>query len=291
VDEMSATPRHTHLIAVPFDSGRRGERMGAGPLRLLDAGLASRLEAAGHTVNVTVVDTTPGLWPGEIAAAFDLATQVAARVRATIDDGAAPLVLSGNCGPAALGCVSGARAVKHVFWFDAHGDFNTPETTIGGFLDGMAVATLTGRCWHELAARIPGFRALPEDAVTLIGARDLDPLEADALARSRVVRVPAESVKQRTMAFRPAVPGEPCYVHLDLDVLDLSLGRVNNYAADGGLSVGDVRETLGRIAREGRIAAASVTSFDPQADSSGRTLSSALDLVVHLAGLLHGGGA
>jgi arginase len=285
---MSATPPHTHLIAVPFDSGRRGERMGAGPLRLLDAGLASRLEAAGHTVNVTVVDTTAGLWPAEIAAAFDLATQVAALVRAAIDTGAAPLVLSGNCGPAALGCVSGARAVKHVFWFDAHGDFNTPETTIGGFLDGMAIATLTGGCWRELAARIPGFRALREDAVTLIGARDLDPLEADALTRSRLTRVSAESVKHGTTAFGSAVEGEPCYVHLDLDVLDLSLGRVNNYAADGGLTVDDVRKTLGRIARGSRIAAASVTSFDPHADSSGRALTCALDLAVHLAGLLQG---
>src|SRR4051812_9015144 len=288
---MNATPRHTHLIAVPYDSGRRGERMGAGPLRLLDAGLASRLEAAGGTVNVTVVETTPGLWPGEIAAAFDLAKQVAALVRAAVEAEAAPLVLSGNCGPAALGCVSGARAVKRVFWFDAHGDFNTPDTTIGGFLDGMAVATLTGRCWHQLAARIPGFRALPEDAVTLIGARDLDPLEADALAGSRVARVSAESVKQGTMAFGPADAGEPSYVHLDLDVLDLSLGRVNNYAAEGGLSVADVRETLGRIARQGRMAAASVTSFDPNADSSGRTLTSALDLSAHLAGLLQDGEA
>jgi arginase len=288
---MNATPRHTHLIAVPYDSGRRGERMGAGPLRLLDAGLPSRLEAPGHTVNVTVVETTPGLWPGEIAAAFDLAKQVAALVRAALDAGAAPLVLSGNCGPAALGCVSGARAVKHVFWFDAHGDFNTPETTIGGFLDGMAVATLTGRCWRELSARIPGFRALPEDAVTLIGARDLDPLEAEALARSRVTRVSAESVTQGTTAVRPAGAAEPCYVHLDLDVLDLSLGRVNNYAAEGGLSVGEVRETLRRIAGQGGIAAASVTSFDPQADSSGRALGCALDLAVHLAGLLQDGEA
>ena len=35
-----------------------------------------------------------------------------------------------------------------VVWFDAHGDFNTPESTIDGYFDGMPLAILTGGAWR-----------------------------------------------------------------------------------------------------------------------------------------------
>src|SRR5262245_14636057 len=123
----------TDIIAVPYDSGRRNERMGAGPLTLLDGGLVDRLAAAGRPARVSIVETSSTLWPTEIGAAFDLARKVAARVRDALDQGAFPIVLSGNCLPAALGAISGAPDVSRVIWFDAHGDFNTPDTTITGF--------------------------------------------------------------------------------------------------------------------------------------------------------------
>ncbi len=44
------------LIAVPYDSGRRGERMGAGPEHLLRAGLPNRLAQAGHEVQVRLLE-------------------------------------------------------------------------------------------------------------------------------------------------------------------------------------------------------------------------------------------
>ena len=67
-----------------------------------------------------------------------------------------PLVLAGNCN-AAVGVVAGLGPGAAVLWCDAHADFNTPETTTGGFLDGMGLATVTGRCWTSMAARVPGF--------------------------------------------------------------------------------------------------------------------------------------
>jgi arginase len=271
-----------HVIAVPYDSGRRGERMGAGPLRLLDAGVVGRMEEAGHDVHVTVVETTPGRWPGEIAAAFDLAGQVAALVREAMGAGAFPLVLSGNCGPAAIGCVCGIREVSHIFWFDAHGDFNTPETTIGGFLDGMALATLTGRCWSQLAAGLAGFRPISENAVTLIGARDLDPLEANALAASGIRHLRASDVQGQLSARSHADGPGAAYVHLDLDVLDPSAGLINSYSVAGGLTVSEVRETLAQIRRQTHVAAASVTALDPARDSSDRAMASAIELCVAL---------
>lgn len=271
------------LIAVPYDSGRRGEPMGAGPERLLHAGLVSRLAHAGHHVQVRTIEAPADAWRSEIRTTFDLATGVSRAVTDAIGGGRFPLVLSGNCGPAALGCVAGMGAAPAVFWFDAHGDFNTPDTTIGGFLDGMAMATLTGRCWPTLAAAIPGFAPVAEKSVILLGARDLDPLEAAALDASAVRVVPPAELRIRLPAaiedLRTGVSG-PVYLHLDLDVMDPSEGPVNCYAAPGGLSRGDVEWAIGAIAHAVPVGAAALTALDPVADPAGRTLEAALILGV-----------
>src|SRR4029450_3386719 len=146
------------LFSVPYASGRRAERMGAGPLYLLKSGLAVRLEEEGHQVTIRSIDLPPDFRVTEIASAFELSAALAGGVAEAAKIGSFPLVLSGNCGPAALGCVGGLRSRIKIFWFDAHGDFNTPETTRSGFLDGMALATVTGRCWSGLAGGVPGVR-------------------------------------------------------------------------------------------------------------------------------------
>ncbi|HEX6040499.1 arginase family protein [Longimicrobium sp.] len=144
------------LIAVPYDSGIRGWRMGAGPDRLLDAGLEEQLRAAGHTVSAERVELAAEAVP-EIRATFDLAARLSERVSAARAAGALPIVLAGNCA-SALGTLAGlADDEPGIVWLDAHGDFNTPETTRSGMLDGMALAIATGRCWTEMAGTIPGF--------------------------------------------------------------------------------------------------------------------------------------
>jgi arginase len=270
------------LIAVPYDSGRRGERMGAGPERLLQAGLVTRLADAGHHVQVRTIEAPADAWRSEIRTTFELAAGVSRAVTEAIGGGRLPLVLSGNCGPAALGCIAGMGNVSSVLWFDAHGDFNTPDTTVGGFLDGMAMATLTGRCWPALAAAIPGFAPVGENSVILLGARDLDPLEAVALNTSAVRLVEPGDLRTGlpdVLTGLGASPG-PAYLHLDLDVMDPSEGRINCFAAPGGLSRPDVEWAIGAIAHRVPLGAAALTALDPDADPDGRTLEAALTLGV-----------
>lgn len=258
------------LIVVPYDSGRRGERMGAGPEHLLKAGLPAHLGAAGHQVGVTTVESRSS-WQSEVGTGFELAGRIAERVRETRSGGGFPLVLSGNCLPAAVGSVAGLDTPA-VFWFDAHGDFNTPETTIGGFLDGMAVATMTGRCWRQLSAAVPGFAPVAESRVTLIGTRDLDPLEARALEQSPIRRASPSGLG----ADPPR--GTGTYLHLDLDVLDPAGGAANCYAVPGGLTREQVESAIGSIAAGGPLHGASITAFDPAADPTGSVVATALAL-------------
>ncbi len=275
---------HVELIAVPYDSGRQGQRMGAGPLHLLRAGLGTRLENAGHHVRLRTLDLPQGSWSAEIRSAFDLAGAVAAAVNESIVDGRFPLVLSGNCGPAALGCVSGLRSVSRVFWFDAHGDFNTPETTVTGFLDGMALAAATGRCWTELTSAIPGFVPVPEAGVTLIGARDVDEREAAALRASAVRCVGTQELRAELPPILAADKGSrpASYVHLDLDVLDPSQGIVNVYSTPGGLDLCDLEWAIARITEGVQVKASALTAFDPGSDVTGRACDSALAVAVGL---------
>lgn len=121
------------LIDVPYDCGRFGARMGAGPTFLIDRGLPDTLRAAGYAVrraSVRLSDDFHTEWD-----ALNLQQQeISALVNEAGTRGERTLILSGNCGAAALGVLGAGAAVDMgVFWFDAHADFNTPETSSSGF--------------------------------------------------------------------------------------------------------------------------------------------------------------
>lgn len=264
------------LIAVPYDSGIHGWRMGAGPDRLLDAGLEARLRAAGHAVSAEHVELPAG--PStEIAATFALAARLADRVRAARAEGALPIVLAGNCA-SAIGTLSGLDdAAPAIIWLDAHADLNTPETTRSGFLDGMALAIATGRCWGPMAATVPGFRPIPDANVCLIGARDLDPAEADLLDASRIGAVHPHYAFLHLTPALDAIRGraETAYLHIDLDVLDPEEGRVNQFATPGGFLLGQMIAVIRSIRQRFEIGAVALTAYDPACDPEGRICAAA----------------
>ena len=99
--------RDVRIIAVPYDSGHPGLRMGAGPEHLLDNGLGEAVRSEGRRPSVTyvrhVIEPT-----AEVATAFELHALVSGQVRQAIAEGGFPLVLSGNCNTAAIGAIAGA---------------------------------------------------------------------------------------------------------------------------------------------------------------------------------------
>src|SRR4051794_22993481 len=141
-----------HIIGVPLDLGgnRRGVDMGPSAFRI--AGLGDRLAALGYTV----VDR------GDLAAPIpetqkqrderkkyinDIA-KVCQRLYQTalgsLDEGAMPIVLGGDhslAGGSVAAAADWAKKAKDLplglLWIDAHGDMNTPATSLSGNVHGM----------------------------------------------------------------------------------------------------------------------------------------------------------
>jgi arginase len=256
--------------------------MGAGPERLMESGLIERLEEAGHEVVPCSVCLPSQAFMPEVQAAFELDRRLAGCVSDAVAAGALPVVLSGNC-ITSVGTVAGiGEPDLGVVWLDAHGDFNTPETTLGGFLDGMALATLTGRCWTSVAATVPGFVPVAERRVMLFGARHLDVQEATELVESEIERLLPDAMRAGigdNLSKRREHTRE-IYLHIDLDSLDPSEGKANGFAVAGGFSVADVRALVDEVASAFRIRAVALTAYDPSTDEDGRACEAAIGLIV-----------
>jgi arginase len=165
-------------------------------------------------------------------------------------------LFSGDC-CAAVGAVAGLGRLgiePTVVWIDGHGDFNTPETTISGYLGGMVLSFLTGRGDPGVIDRL-GFHPVPDERIVLVDARDLDPAEEKLLHRSGVRRVALSEIEA---AVRVGRGGEPIFLHVDVDVLDPSELPGLLFPAAGGTDVDQVVEAVRAVVSTGRLAAASV---------------------------------
>jgi arginase len=275
------------LLAVPYDSGNRGVRMGAGPEALLTAGLQQALRAAGHTVHVKIAELPQHSWNAEIQTGFELMRMLSGAVRDARAANRFPIVLAGNCNTA-IGTVAGLGADSTgIVWFDAHADFNTPETTTSGFLDGTALAILTGRCWTQLAATVPDFQPVADQRVCLVGTRDIDSLEGGLLDESGVEVVSPRQIRSTLRQTLTSINEhvENAYVHLDLDVLDSGVAAANKFAVSGCLTLGDMDYALSEIAQTLRITGVALTAYDPAEDSDGAAAAAAIRLLCAAATL------
>jgi arginase family enzyme len=148
------------------------------------------------------------------------------------------------------------RPDVRLLWLDAHGDFNTPETTPSGFLGGMCLAAACGR-WDA------GYEpALDPSRVLMCGVRDLDPGERVLVETAGVGNArPSEAVD--------VLRGEAVYVHLDVDVLDPDV-LPSQFPAPHGLSDTGLRTLLGELGRACDVVGLEVTAFEAPEDPAER---------------------
>ena len=271
------------IIGVPYALDKPYSSMGKAPDALLDAGLAARLEALGCTTMLAEMIDIPASDEPREERLGHLLARLGYEVARARSAGFFPLVLGGDC-LTSLGTLAGMLAphTTGIAWFDAHGDFNTPAITLSGYLGGMPLACAVGRGLDELRERSKLSGSVPERNVALLGARDLDPPEADALAASEVMMVRSDQLANAgalDAAMARLRKVEQVYLHVDIDVLDPAEAPGVNYPAGGGLTLAQLQDAVRQVIALGNVGAIALTAVDPDKDMDGRTVAAALQVI------------
>ena len=181
--------------------------------------------------------------------------------------GERPVSIAGDC-CAAIGVLAGLQRAglnPTVIWFDAHGDFNTWETTPGGFIGGMPLAMMVGRGEQTIVDAV-GLTPIAEKQVILTDARALDPKEQELVKQSTVRHLP-DPTSLLTYAF----PNNPLFIHFDPDIIQTSEVPAMDYPAPGGVSARELQKVFRHVAQTGKIAAISLASWNPEKDQNGQS--------------------
>lgn len=235
------------------------------------------LDLAGEGWEVNQAELPVGDQQGRISLLHE---SLASFVHETTARGDRPVSIAGDC-CTTIGVLAGLQRAgvnPALIWFDAHGDFNTWETTPSGFLGGMPLAMLVGR-GDQTMPRAVGLRSIPEEEVILTDGRDLDPGEKTSLSVSSVKHVP-----EVRWLLREELPDAPLYVHFDVDVLDPDTAPAMNYLANGGPNESDLEQVFRFLAQTSRISAVSVSSWNPTMDVEGKTRDVCMRLLKVLLG-------
>lgn len=275
------------VIQVPYTMGDERPGSSKGPERLVQAGTAKLIASKGLKVSMEGVDRgEPFRDSGN--ASLIVCKRLAPIVSRAIAAQQFPLLLAGGC-DVSKGILSGFEHSQcGVVWFDAHGDFNTPETTTTGYFDGMSLAIVTGRCYRDYWEQIGNSAPISESLVLMLGVRDLDPAEGERLERSAVQVVrwqegkPQADVQAALETLATRVP--EVYLHIDMDSLDSQVAPgVTFDAVPGGLSLMDMEEGILGVFARFRVRAATLSVFNPDRDQDDKTLKAGLRIIEVLA--------
>lgn len=281
------SPIEVALIAVPFDLDKHAQGMGKAPAALFKAGLVEQLAARHIHVRRAVV-LADDLGSGDMLARVGrLQTKVAEVVSEALRARLLPVILGGDCCNA-LGVWRGIERgmptlTAGVVWFDAHGDWNTEETSPSGYLGGMPYAALCG--YGNVALRqAVGIRypALPQ-LCALVGVRDLDVPEKALLDTTAVAVVgAAQARKDYSAAVNNLTVIDGLYLHFDVDVLDLRVAPGVDYPSPGGLSIEEAANIVREVTANNPVLAISLTAINPDRDPDGKTVQAGIDVLLNV---------
>ena len=291
------------LIGVPLDlgAGRRGVDMGASAIRY--AGVRRQLELLGHTVmdrgnvHVALAETVD---VGDVRLRyFEPIVQMLITLMHTVKDardaGRMPVILGGDHS-LALGSIAGAAHDREigVIWIDAHGDFNTTQTSPSGNIHGMPLAALCGIGDERLVTlkgqRLPNSMIKPEH-VALVGIRDLDHDERLLMMEQGLSVFATEYIDRYGMneAMQQAIKvasqaRDGFYVSFDLDVLDPAFAPGVGTPVPGGITYREAHLAAELLAESDRMIGLDVVEVNPILDEHNRTAIVAVEIILSALG-------
>ena len=298
--------KSVHLIGVPLDlgGGRRGVDMGPSAFRI--AGLGERIAALGFAL------TDKGDLPAPIPETQELRDERKKYIRdiakvcqkvyqtslSSLDEGAMPIVLGGDHSLGAGSVAAAAEWARRtrelpigLLWIDAHGDMNTPTTSLSGNVHGMPLAALLGPEPHELSS-IGGFypTVLPEHTV-LIGVRNLDAREKELVRASGVHVFTMKDIDRQGIAtvVEQAVAlasngTAGIHVSFDMDVCDPTIAPGVGTPVKGGLDYREAHMVMEIVADSGRLTSLDLVEVNPTLDIRNATAELGTELALSALG-------
>ena len=299
--------KSVHIIGVPLDlgGGRRGVDMGPSAFRI--AGLGEQLSTLGYSV------VEKGDLPAPIPETQELRDEHKKYIRdiakvcqklyqtalGSFDEGAMPVVLGGDH---SLGAGSVAAAAEWgrkskqlpigLLWVDAHGDMNTPATSLSGNVHGMPLAALLGTEPAELS-KIGTFspKVLPAHTV-LVGIRNLDAREKVAVRDSGVHVFTMKDIDRQGIAsiveqaVNLAGSGTAgIHVSFDMDVCDPLIAPGVGTPVKGGLDYREAHMVMEIVADSGLLTSLDLVEVNPTLDVRNATAQLGTELALSALGM------
>jgi len=177
----------------------------------------------------------------------------------------------------------GPEARIGLVWFDAHGDFNTPRTTLTGHLGGMPVAVCAGLAY-------PGWREgshiaapLPTDRIVQVDVRNLDEAEerliraTDAVIAAVAPRFPGVDLGQAVADLASKV--DMIYLHVDHDILDAAYTPNHRTAEPNGPDMAQVLAAIDTVMATGKVVAFALVSVYGKGEGAEKSVGSGIELL------------
>ena len=277
------------VIGVPTSAGAFAPGQEQTPRALRDAGLLDLLTSSGAEVR-DHGDREVWRWRPDrahpqaqnVGAIVEIVTDTARRVGDSVRAGETTLVLGGDC-TVGVGTVAGhasARAPLGLVYFDAHADFNVPESVREGALDWMGMAHMLGEpgAVSELRDVGPRVPLLEAGQVLLFGwdPEQATAFEREAIERRRIAVVSADQVAADPLVAadeaRLLIEGrcERLLVHFDVDVIDFTdVPLSENWGRNMGLAYEEAIASLEGLLASELLAGLTITELNPDHTEEG----------------------
>jgi arginase len=217
-----------------------------------------------------------------------LGGEIAKIVASARRDGKAILMTGGDC-THITGVVGGLQdahgpaARIGLVWFDAHGDFNTPNTTLSGMLGGMPVAVAAGLAYPHWRDGSHIATPLPTDRIIMVDVRNLDPAE-EALIRATDITIaapasgfPGENLE--SAVDNMAMKCDMIYLHIDSDILDEAYTPNHGTREPNGPDMGQVKNAIRTVMATGKVAAFAVVSVYGEGEGCEIMVASGIEMI------------
>lgn len=285
--------RKIQIVTLSYNMQGKGTGGASGPGALLRAGLVEELRRQGHEVPEPVSvqlsseeEAQYGGW-NRVALAGGHLCRLVKNAR---EEGSFILGLLADCN-GCLGVLGGLQNSPGeglrvgLVYVDAHGDYNTPDTSPSGMLGGMPVAVAAGKCLPRLRGRSGMLTPVLFSDIIMAGMRDLDELEKEAIAEDKLTVLREDDLIELGPDLKSALADlssrvDSVYVHVDLDILDPGVAPAAGLPSPGGLTGEQLGRALAYMVSDEKVSALSLVSYRADSDEDGRTLKEVMKAIL-----------